>query len=433
MLHVYSKLMSAMNNELEAVWQELTAPYYEGCKAYEKCSTYVRGMLLPGLEEQYEDMQEFATKHPEYRPRLPKHPNKLKNFLYFWDAADPVTGFLSPHDCSTRFTDDSGNSYSSVYEYVLYKKAEAAGAPPSECEARSKQQFKESSYAFSYYGGEMRDNTWLKNACDVVKTAYTLKFSGNRLLRQKLLNTHGAVLVATSAHDKVWGVGLVAEAAALCENECEWRGKNWLGQCIMDVRTELRTWAPDTREEKRARSNDNPIEIEIEEDDDTEVEQPPAKLQKTDHSTIEIWTDGACSSNGREDASGGIGVFFADGDPRNLSEALTDRHTNQVAELQAAIRGIEICLNQSDAQRVLLHTDSKYVIDCVTKWIHAWHKNDWKTAKGYVVKNKALVSRLYELAFENDRGVSVEFKYVRAHDGNYGNEQADRLAKQACK
>lgn len=418
--------MSTMNKETEAVWQELTSLYYEGCKTYEKCSTLVRGLLLPGLQKQYDDMREFAKEHSQYWQRLPKDPNKLQNFLYFWNASDPATGFLSPFDSSVEFADEAGNSYTSVRQYVLHKRAEASGTR----ERQSQEPCSDTSYAFSQY--DAKNTEWMKQARDVVKTAYKLKFSSNRLLRQKLLNTYGATLAATSAYDRLWGIGLVAEAAALCENECEWKGKNWLGQCIMDVRTELRCWAPDTRQEKRPRT----LQIEIEEDEDEdedEDEQPPPKVQKTDRSTIEIWTDGACSKNGKEDASGGIGVFFGDGDPRNLSEALTERQTNQVAELQAAIRGIEICLDQSDAQRVLLHTDSKYVIDCVTKWIHAWHKNGWKTAKGGAVKNKALVSRLYELAFENGKGVSVEFNYVRAHDNNYGNEQADRLAKQACK
>ena len=74
--------------------------------------------------------------------------------------------------------------------------------------------------------------------------------------------------------------------------------------------------------------------------------------------------------------------------------------------------------------RVRLYTDSKYVMDGMQQWIHAWKKRGWVTADKKPVKNKELWQRLEELTAQHD----VDWQWVRGHDGNPGNERADELA-----
>ena len=153
-------------------------------------------------------------------------------------------------------------------------------------------------------------------------------------------------------------------------------------------------------------------------------------------SDLPVVPDGACPSNGKGDVAG-IGVFFGDDDPRNVSRRFVPysdmRATNQTAELSAAVEALKICLKQPDVKHILLHTDSMYTINCATRWIKRWKENGWKTANGKPVKNTALIKELWKLAFDNDKDVDVQFIHVRGHSGIYENEQADKLATAACK
>jgi ribonuclease HI len=137
---------------------------------------------------------------------------------------------------------------------------------------------------------------------------------------------------------------------------------------------------------------------------------------------IEIWTDGACSGN---PGPGGWGAHIhVDGKVVELhgGEKAT---TNNRMELMAAISALEWAPEKSS---VVLHTDSQYVKDGLTKWIKGWKKNGWKTADKKPVKNQDLWQRL-ELA---DQRHSVDWRWVRGHDGNEGNERADALARMGC-
>ncbi|CAG8849773.1 21596_t:CDS:1, partial [Gigaspora margarita] len=121
-------------------------------------------------------------------------------------------------------------------------------------------------------------------------------------------------------------------------------------------------------------------------------------------------TDGYCENNGKKNALASIGVFFADNDPKNLSERLLgERQTNNHAELYAAIRALEIVNNEED---IIIFTDSTYVINCCNI------RN--------LLKNFDLVNRLNDLLKER-KGKSI-FKHVRGHSGIYENEQANKLA-----
>ncbi|MEQ8556877.1 MAG: ribonuclease HI [Henriciella sp.] len=134
---------------------------------------------------------------------------------------------------------------------------------------------------------------------------------------------------------------------------------------------------------------------------------------------IEIWTDGACSGN---PGPGGWGAVMRAGDHcKELygGEAAT---TNNRMELMAAIEALKALKKPS---KVRLHTDSTYVKDGLTKWIHGWKRNGWKTASKKPVKNKDLWQALEEACARHD----VDWRWVKGHDGDEGNERADELAR----
>lgn len=98
--------------------------------------------------------------------------------------------------------------------------------------------------------------------------------------------------------------------------------------------------------------------------------------------------------------------------------------TNNRMELMAAISALE-ALNRSS--RVELHTDSSYLKDGITKWIHGWKRNGWKTADKKPVKNAELWQRLDEARNRHE----IEWHWVKGHAGHPENERADELAREA--
>ena len=135
---------------------------------------------------------------------------------------------------------------------------------------------------------------------------------------------------------------------------------------------------------------------------------------------VEIYTDGACSGN---PGPGGWGVLLRwRGTEREICGGVADT-TNNRMELMAAIVGVETLKRGS---RVSLYTDSTYVRDGITRWIHKWKENGWKTAARKPVKNAELWRRL-EAALA---GHDVEWHWVKGHAGHPENERADALARQ---
>jgi ribonuclease HI len=137
-------------------------------------------------------------------------------------------------------------------------------------------------------------------------------------------------------------------------------------------------------------------------------------------SKVIIHTDGACSGN---PGPGGWGAVLEFGSRRKeLSggEAVT---TNNRMELMAAISALET-LNRPCT--VEIHTDSNYLKDGISKWIHGWKRNGWKTAEKKPVKNAELWRRL-DQAIEKHH---VSWHWVRGHSGHDLNERADDLARQ---
>ena len=135
---------------------------------------------------------------------------------------------------------------------------------------------------------------------------------------------------------------------------------------------------------------------------------------------MDIHTDGACSGN---PGPGGWGAILSyDGKTRELcgGEANT---TNNRMEMMAAIQALET-LKRSVMVR--LYTDSTYVKDGITKWMVKWKANGWKTAARKPVKNIDLWQRLEAALADHE----VEWRWVKGHAGDPGNERADALANQ---
>jgi ribonuclease HI len=142
-----------------------------------------------------------------------------------------------------------------------------------------------------------------------------------------------------------------------------------------------------------------------------------------DDGIVDIFTDGACSGN---PGPGGWGVVMRwRGRERELcgGETMT---TNNRMELTAAIMGIEALTRPVTAR---LHTDSTYLKEGITRWIHDWKRRGWKTADRKPVKNADLWQRL-EAALASHR---VEWRWIKGHAGHPENERADALAQRGLK
>jgi ribonuclease HI len=134
---------------------------------------------------------------------------------------------------------------------------------------------------------------------------------------------------------------------------------------------------------------------------------------------VEIFTDGACSGN---PGPGGWGAILRSGEhEKELSGGEFDT-TNNRMELMAAISALE---ELKASSQIDLHTDSTYVKDGITKWIHNWERNGWKTAAKKPVKNVDLWKRLKAALSRHD----VSWHGVKGHAGHPDNERADELAR----
>ncbi|HTG64243.1 MAG TPA: ribonuclease HI [Sphingomicrobium sp.] len=133
---------------------------------------------------------------------------------------------------------------------------------------------------------------------------------------------------------------------------------------------------------------------------------------------VEIFTDGACKGN---PGPGGWGAILrSNGKERELSGGESPT-TNNRMELMAAIEALNALTKPC---RVQLWTDSNYVRDGITKWIHGWRRNGWKTADKKPVKNTELWQALLEAAAPH----RIEWHWVKGHAGHPENERADALA-----
>lgn len=141
---------------------------------------------------------------------------------------------------------------------------------------------------------------------------------------------------------------------------------------------------------------------------------------KAHEAEVEIWTDGACKGN---PGVGGWGVLLKRGDhQKTLCGGELDT-TNNRMELTAVIEALKALKRPC---RVVIHTDSQYVQKGVLEWLPNWKARGWKTAAKKPVKNDDLWRVLDELALRHE----IDWRWVRGHDGDPGNEAADALANE---
>ncbi|WP_029014417.1 ribonuclease HI [Niveispirillum irakense] len=139
----------------------------------------------------------------------------------------------------------------------------------------------------------------------------------------------------------------------------------------------------------------------------------------SDDNSVDIFTDGACSGN---PGPGGWGAILRWRGVEKEFKGGELHTTNNRMELLAAISALEALKRPLP---VRLHTDSQYVKNGITTWIHGWKKNGWRTASKDPVKNDDLWRRLDELVSRHQ----VEFHWVKGHAGHPENERADQLAR----
>ena len=139
-----------------------------------------------------------------------------------------------------------------------------------------------------------------------------------------------------------------------------------------------------------------------------------------DKPRVTIYTDGACSGN---PGPGGWGAILIFGEHRKEMCGGARATTNNQMELTAAIAGLDALKFPTIVD---LHTDSTYVRDGITKWIHGWKRNGWKTAAKKPVKNADLWKKLDAAQKRHE----ISWHWVKGHAGHPENERADELARQ---
>ncbi len=145
-------------------------------------------------------------------------------------------------------------------------------------------------------------------------------------------------------------------------------------------------------------------------------------MEKTSEIII-IYTDGACSGN---PGKGGWGAVLLYKDHKKEISGANKDTTNNRMELTAVIESLK---NVKKSIPLKIYTDSKYVMDGITKWINSWKKNGWRTADKKPVKNSDLWQ---ELDIECQKH-QISWHWVKGHSGDKYNEIADELARQAIK
>ena len=141
-------------------------------------------------------------------------------------------------------------------------------------------------------------------------------------------------------------------------------------------------------------------------------------MTKTAELIVNVFTDGACRGN---PGPGGWGALLIAGRHRRTLHGGEPDTTNNRMELTAAIKALNAL---QGPRKVILHTDSKYVMDGINEWLPNWKNRGWKTAAKKPVKNKDLWQELDTAVGRHE----IDWRWVKGHDGNPGNETADELA-----
>ena len=151
---------------------------------------------------------------------------------------------------------------------------------------------------------------------------------------------------------------------------------------------------------------------------------------------VRIYSDGGCYKNGCEENSvGGYGAIVVIEGEEYILSGSESPSTNNRMEMVSALRGLEeaakLLKNHKPAKRgflgtttIVLTSDSKYLINGITKWLNGWKKRGWRTSSGGPVKNEDLWKQLYEL----DQKLAIDWVWVKGHDGHGYNERCDEIA-----
>ncbi len=135
--------------------------------------------------------------------------------------------------------------------------------------------------------------------------------------------------------------------------------------------------------------------------------------------SIKVYTDGACKGN---PGPGGWGVYIQFKEDEKELYGGNPETTNNQMEMQAALEALKYLKDEDEV--IELYTDSNYLRQGITEWIHNWKKNNWKTAAKKPVANRDLWIEISDL---NEK-MTVEWNWVKGHAGDPGNERADELA-----
>ncbi len=134
--------------------------------------------------------------------------------------------------------------------------------------------------------------------------------------------------------------------------------------------------------------------------------------------TVQIFTDGACKGN---PGPGGWGAILQYGDNLKELKGFSPNTTNNIMELTAVIEAMKALTRSCE---IIVTTDSNYVKNGITEWIHSWKQKGWKTSSKKPVKNKELWIELDDLTQHH----SIKWEWVKGHSGHLENERADELA-----
>ena len=139
--------------------------------------------------------------------------------------------------------------------------------------------------------------------------------------------------------------------------------------------------------------------------------------------SIKVYTDGACKGN---PGPGGWGVYIQLNDEEKDLYGGNPETTNNQMEMQAALEALKYLKDKDEV--IELYTDSNYLRQGITEWIHKWKLNNWRTAAKKPVANRDLWIEISDL----NENMNVEWNWVKGHAGDPGNERADELANKGA-
>ena len=161
----------------------------------------------------------------------------------------------------------------------------------------------------------------------------------------------------------------------------------------------------------------------------TQVTPVTSNTSNQQDTNISIYSDGACSGNPGK-AGSGLALYKNGTKPTLYYGNYVANGTNNIAELNALYKALLLASEQNTSEKVIILSDSKYSIDCITTWAYGWKKNNW-TKKSGEIKNLELIKNAHNL-YEQIKN-KIIIKHVKGHAGIEGNELADRMALHAIK